>query len=126
MKILRAAGVILLLVLHPVLLGQEELGEYIRPAVSSFFMAGGVNEAVWARAGRIEQFRQVEPKVGQPPSEKTRVLICHNCDFIYIGMFCFDRKPEGIRATQLERDARLDPDDRVEIILDTFRSHRTA
>ena len=38
----------------------------------------------------------------------------------------FDREPAKIVATQPARDAELDPDDRIEMVIDTFLDRRSA
>ncbi len=87
---------------------------------------GVVGEAEWSMAGRLTQLRQVEPVEGAEPSERTEVLLCHDGDALYIALRCHDSEPEKVLATLRRRDADLDPDDRVEIILDTFLDHRNA
>ncbi|HKB16812.1 MAG TPA: DUF5916 domain-containing protein, partial [Planctomycetota bacterium] len=60
------------------------------------------------------------------PTERTVVRFLYEERTLYIGIWCFDSDPGGIVATQMRRDARLDPDDRVEIVLDTFHDRRNA
>jgi hypothetical protein len=45
---------------------------------------------------------------------------------LYIGAVCHDRSPREIVATQLSRDADLDVDDRLTIVLDPFLDHRNG
>src|SRR5262249_49583722 len=47
-------------------------------------------------------------------------------DYLYVGVRCYDEHPELILARQRERDALLDPDDRVEMLFDTFHDRRNA
>lgn len=87
---------------------------------------GDLTDAVWALAEPIGPLTQVEPVQGAEPSERTEVRIAHDDRFLYIAVRCFDREPHEILATQPERDARLDPDDRIEIVIDTFHDRRNA
>ncbi len=87
---------------------------------------GILDDPCWREAAWIGPLRQVEPQENAPPSEKTRILLCHDKDHLFLGILCFDRHPGNIRGTMRERDARLDPDDRVEILLDTFHDGRSA
>ncbi len=87
---------------------------------------GFLDDPCWRKAAWIGPLRQVEPKENGTPTEKTRVLLCHDGEHLYIGIVCFDGHPESIRATMRERDARLDPDDRVEILIDSFHDGRSA
>ncbi|MHC4378873.1 MAG: carbohydrate binding family 9 domain-containing protein, partial [Planctomycetota bacterium] len=87
---------------------------------------GRLDEAVWARAAVIDDLRQVVPVAGADPTEATKIFLLRGEDALYIGLACYDRDPAEIRATQMERDANLDPDDRIELILDTFNDRRNA
>ncbi len=53
-----------------------------------------------------------------------RVLYTDNA--LYIGVLCHDRSPREIVSTQLTRDAELDVDDRILIVLDPFFDHRNG
>lgn len=87
---------------------------------------GRLDDPAWALAVPLGEFVQVDPIEGGPPSEATEVRIVHDRDHLYIGIRCFDSDPSAILATQPQRDANLDPDDRVEILLDTFHDGRNA
>ena len=87
---------------------------------------GVLEPQVWSGAPTISNLTQVEPASGAAPSERTEVRILYDSERIYIGVRCFDREPAKIIATQPSRDAELDPDDRIEMILDTFLDRRTA
>jgi len=87
---------------------------------------GRLDEACWADAPTIGELTQVEPREGAAPSERTEVRILLDARQLYIGVRCFDRDPSGIIATQMARDAELDPDDRIEIVIDSFHDRRNA
>ncbi|MSR74215.1 MAG: hypothetical protein EXS14_01925 [Planctomycetes bacterium] len=87
---------------------------------------GVITPDEWDSATRISDFRQVEPVEGGEPSERTVLWLCADADSLYIAVQCFDSEPEKIIATLQRRDANLDPDDRIEIILDTFLDKRNA
>jgi hypothetical protein len=87
---------------------------------------GRLDEEVWQLAVPIGPLLQVEPIEGARPSERTEVRILHDDEYLYFGVRCFDSYPAGIIGTQPQRDANLDPDDRVEIVLDTFNDQRNA
>lgn len=86
---------------------------------------GILDDAAWTHAAVIEGFVQREPHPGEPVSEKTQVLICYTSDFIFFAFRCFD-EPSAITAKEMARDVDLSPDDRVQIILDTFLDGRNA
>ena len=87
---------------------------------------GRLDDEVWSRAQPIRDFVQVEPFEGAAPTEKTEVRVLYDTRNLYVGIRCFDDDPSGIIGTQMGRDAVLDPDDRVEIVIDTFRDRRNA
>ncbi len=87
---------------------------------------GNLDDEFWSRATRLTDLRQSEPDVGAPGSEATEILLAYDAGSIWVGMRCFDRQPESIRATQSKRDADLDPDDRVEFWFDPFCDRRNA
>ncbi|MCA9320820.1 MAG: carbohydrate binding family 9 domain-containing protein [Planctomycetes bacterium] len=87
---------------------------------------GELDEEAWEGAAVVEGFRQVEPDEGGPPSESTRIRLLLDRDFIFLGIECRDRDPDGIIATQMARDASLEGDDRVAFVLDTFHDRRNG
>jgi hypothetical protein len=87
---------------------------------------GVLDEPLWEDAALIDDLTQVEPIEGAAPSQRTEVRILYDSDFIYFGIRCFDTEPDKIIAKQLQRDADLDPDDRVFIVLDPYFDHRNG
>ncbi|MBI5362041.1 MAG: carbohydrate binding family 9 domain-containing protein [Planctomycetes bacterium] len=86
---------------------------------------GVLDDAVWALAEPIGELHQVEPIEGAP-TERTEVRVLFDAEHLYLGVRCFDSDPVRIVGTQMARDADLDPDDRVEIVIDTFLDRRNA
>lgn len=87
---------------------------------------GRLDEPIWNTAPSIENFLQTEPVEGGQPSERTVIYLLVDSDNLYIGIRCFDSSPGEILGNVFARDADLDPDDRVEIVLDTFFDRRSA
>ena len=87
---------------------------------------GHLEDPCWAEAPAIGDLTMVEPWEGRAPTQRTVVKLLHDRHNLYVGLWCFDDAPESIRASMRARDARLDPDDRVEILLDPFENRRTA
>ncbi|MEM7306945.1 MAG: DUF5916 domain-containing protein [Planctomycetota bacterium] len=87
---------------------------------------GVIDDAAWEHATVLGDLVQVVPVAGAEPSERTEVRLVHDADSVFIALRCFDSDPAGIRATQMLRDANLDPDDRVELYFDTFLDRRNA
>ena len=87
---------------------------------------GELTEDIWKTAPKIGDLIQRQPNPGGSPSERTEVTLLHDADNLYIGVTAFDSEPDKVIGTQMARDASLNSDDRLEIILDTFRDHRNA
>jgi hypothetical protein len=96
------------------------------PAGERIRIDGRLDEAAWQRGVPIGPLTQVEPKEGEAPTEATEVRVLHDAEAIYFGILCSDRTPKGIVATQLTRDAELDVDDYVALVLDPFFDHRNG
>ena len=87
---------------------------------------GRLDEAVWSTARAIGSLTQVEPAEDTPASEATKVLVLRDDEQLYFGIRCFDRTASGISATKMGRDAELEGDDHVIIVLDTFGDRRNG
>ena len=87
---------------------------------------GALDEPAWRSAPKIGDLTQRQPLPGQPPTERTEVTLLHDGDYLYIGVMCYDSEPDRILGSQMGRDAALNSDDRLEIVLDTFRDQRNA
>ena len=105
--------------------------EPVRTAVvtaiqSPIVVDGSLDEAPWQRAPKIGELVQRIPRAGAKPSERTEVTLLYDRDNLYIGVMCHDSEPRRVLASQMARDAQLNPDDRLSIILDTFRDQSNA
>ena len=85
---------------------------------------GLLDEEIWQAATPITDFRQREPNEGAPASQRTEVRVCFDDRHLYIAFRCFDTETELIRRTVLQRDAKLDSDDYVFVLLDPFQRER--
>ena len=86
---------------------------------------GILTDACWSDAPAIGELVMVEPWLGRKPSERTIVKLLHDQKNLYISIWC-EQDPSTVRDSQRVRDARLDPDDRVELMFDPFENRRTA
>jgi hypothetical protein len=87
---------------------------------------GLLSEPAWSAAPKIGELVQRQPDTGQAPSERTEITLLRDEDNLYIGVYAYDSEPDRIVGTQMMRDASLQSDDRIEIVLDTFRDQRSA
>jgi hypothetical protein len=87
---------------------------------------GMLDEPGWRSSPTIGDLVQRQPNPGEAPTERTDVTILRDEDNLYIGIVAHDAEPERVVGTQMVRDGNLSADDRVEIVLDTFRDQRSA
>jgi hypothetical protein len=87
---------------------------------------GALDEPIWRSAPKIGDLVQREPNPGQAPTERTEVTLLRDRNNLYIGVAASDSEPHKVIGTQMARDARLNSEDRIEILLDTFRDQRSA
>lgn len=87
---------------------------------------GVLNEPAWNDAPSLGEILQREPKQEIAATEHTEVKLLADKDNFYIGVICHDREPDKVVGTQMARDADLEIDDRVAILLDTFHDRRNA
>src|SRR5512139_399207 len=86
---------------------------------------GRLNEPAWRDAPAIELTQQ-KPRPGEPTPFRTlvRVLIARNV--LYFGFDCTDPEPSRIAVHTMQRDAELEGDDNLSVVLDTYGDRRTG
>ena len=87
---------------------------------------GKLDDEVWKTATKINNFTQRELKIGEPASERTEVAIVTTEQFLYVGVWCYDSKPNKIIAKELKRDFNYDLDDNFMIVIDTYHDLRNG
>lgn len=103
-----------------------------RPLIKAHFtdetivIDGELNENTWLKIDPEDKFTQRLPNDGSEPSEFSEMKIAYNAEFLYFGFVFYDKNPELIRATILNRGGWLHRDDKVEIALDTYYDRRNA
>jgi len=85
---------------------------------------GTLDDPLWQLAKPITNFRQKEPREGEPATEKTEVRILYTRHAVYFGIRCYDSEPSKIIATELRRDVSQDLDDHFEILIDSNFNRR--
>ncbi|WP_148306232.1 carbohydrate binding family 9 domain-containing protein [Gemmatirosa kalamazoonensis] len=87
---------------------------------------GRLTEPAWSVADSIGGLTQVEPREGGAPSARTVVRVLFTRDAVVIGVRADDPEPARIVAYARQRDATLDAEDHVKIVLDTYRDGRSG
>jgi hypothetical protein len=82
-----------------------------------------LNEELEGQMVKVDQFKQNQPRDGEPASQRTESYLGYDDKNLYIVFICFDKEPEKIRARWEKRENAFD-DDFVEVTLDTFNDRR--
>jgi len=84
---------------------------------------GRLDEPVWQSAPAASDFRQTEPREGEPATQRTELRFVYDDDALYVGARMFDGQgAAGVRTRLVRRDGSPDSD-YLEIIFDTFHDH---
>ena len=89
---------------------------------------GRLDEQLYHSVPPIGGFEQMEPKAGEPSSEKTDVWISFSDEFVYVSVRCWDAAPEDQWVVNgIVRDSSSIPrSENIAFFLDTFYSRRNA
>lgn len=87
---------------------------------------GSLTEPLWQKAMHISNFTQRELNVGQPATERTEVAILYDDKNLYIGVWCYDSRPDKIIAQGMQYDFDYEKDDNFKVVLDTYNDKRNG
>ena len=88
---------------------------------------GKMDEAVYATVNPASGFIQMEPRAGEPASEKTEVWVFYDDDNVYVTIKAWESDPSRIVVNEMRRDSNnIRQGDSVEFGFDTFRDRRNA
>ena len=92
--------------------------------VGPITLDGKLDEPDWQAAVPATDFRQAQPKEGEPATQRTEVRFLYDDDALYIGARMYDMEgAAGIRTRLVRRDDNFNSD-YVEIIFDTYHDHQ--
>jgi Domain of unknown function (DUF5916) len=91
----------------------------------SDFLVSPVRSAAARQMLRINRFIERYPDDGSKPPNQTIAYLGYTHKDFFVAFVCKDLSPHLIRAHMLARD-RLDDDDSVQVMLDTFHDQRRA
>ncbi len=86
---------------------------------------GQLDEPQWRTASAVMDFTQFDPIEGAIPTELTSVRILYNDHALYVGVICYDARPEQI-VKQLTRRDRSSEADRFTVMIDSYHDRQTA
>lgn len=81
---------------------------------------GRIEPGEWAGAALLDDFTQLQPDEGAPPTDPTRVYVGYDPRHLYVGVRCFDREADRIVANAMDRDGELINEDSVKLVFDTY------
>jgi hypothetical protein len=87
---------------------------------------GQLTEPAWQSADAAGEFRQTDPVEGAAPSAKTRVQVLADRHSLVIGVVCDEPDPREIVSFSVRRDAVLDSEDHIRIVLGPFADGRSG
>jgi hypothetical protein len=87
---------------------------------------GRLDEAAWAAAERITDFRQQLPHTGMPATFPTVVRVLYDAEHVYIGAENMDPEPQRAITAGLERDFSSGDSDIFGVAFDTFLDRRNS
>ncbi|MCX5761008.1 MAG: carbohydrate binding family 9 domain-containing protein, partial [Gemmatimonadetes bacterium] len=85
---------------------------------------GVLSEPVWREAALLTGFSQYMPRDDTPAADSTELLVWYSRTAIHFGVRAFQPRAL-VRATLADRD-KIDQDDYVQLLLDTFNDGRQA
>ena len=86
---------------------------------------GALDDPLWERAVRINQFVQQRPLDGAPATEDTEVFVAYDDDHLYVGIHAHYSNRALVRANRADRDQTF-IDDTVAVYLDPFLDQQRA
>ncbi|HEU5260052.1 MAG TPA: DUF5916 domain-containing protein [Gemmatimonadales bacterium] len=92
----------------------------------AFTLDGRLNDEAWGGADSIANLVTIEPEEGGVPAGQTTIKVLVNPSEIIVGVLCRDTNPGGIVSFSKARDADLEQEDHVLIVLDPFQDGRTG
>jgi len=85
---------------------------------------GRLDEVLYDAVPPISDFLQVEPRPGEPATDRTDVWVTFDETTVFVSFRCW-QDPDRIAANDMRRDS-FSEDDYVDIALDTFHDGRNA
>jgi hypothetical protein len=87
---------------------------------------GSLDEPAWTTAEAVDRFAQTDPDEGAAPSARTSVRVLASAKAIVIGIVCEDVEPAGLVSFSVRRDAQLNSEDHVRLVIGPFLDGRSG
>lgn len=97
------------------------------PKIDKAIVIDGIlNDIEWDNAIEFNDFKQLEPDLGEVATEQTSAKTLYDERFLYVGFTMNYENSSDIYGRTLERDVSLSRDDYVEIHLDTYNDNTNS
>jgi hypothetical protein len=93
---------------------------------SNIAIDGRLNEPAWDSVPSTDALTQVDPNEGAPPTARTLVRVLADPRALVIGIVCEEPDPSGIVSFSVRRDADLNSEDHIRIVLGPFADGRSG
>jgi hypothetical protein len=88
---------------------------------------GRLDEAHYREAHPISDFIQLEPRNGEPATEKTEVWLAFDAQHVYVSMRVWESRPERMVVSEMRRDSNnIRLGESIWFAFDTFHDRRNA
>src|SRR5580765_3696457 len=111
----------------------EEAPDASRPRLRAgvlpqgFVLSGRLSDPAWRMVSdSVANLTTTEPRQGEVPTARTVVKVLANAHELVVGVHCYDPDPNRIVSYSKARDAVLDEEDHVLLVLDTFQDERSG
>jgi hypothetical protein len=87
---------------------------------------GRLDEAVWARAQKLDRFWEIFPDAETPPKVRTEAFYAHDGHSLYVAVRAHDPDPSQLRAPFARRDNVLRDQDMIVVNIDPVGNRKFA
>ena len=87
---------------------------------------GRLDDADWGAAEEVQAFTQTDPREGDPSSARTTVKVLVGPKALVIGIDCVQPLDARVVSFSVRRDASLNSEDHVRVVLGPFRDGRSG
>ena len=106
--------------------GAEEKSVRIVRTDTAPVIDGLLEQDIWSRAARVDDFHEVEPDEYDEPAEATEVYLLYDDTHLYVAARLLDAQPQKITAQILKQGSDVENDDYFGVILDPFLDRRSG
>jgi hypothetical protein len=85
-----------------------------------------IDDPAWRGVLPIDEFWQIQPRAGQPASQRTEVFVGFTDRALHIGVIAYDEQPRAIVSTDSRRDSSLEDTDSFRVLIDGLLDRQNA